>query len=137
MWLGEKRENGNNVQCWGKSLFRHHLMFLPVLLYWNLRILVVMGRSLRLFVVFCHFWSLIARKKIEIYQKMLNSSGLVKWQVILYGIKQEKNMGKTRVDITFLNVSLGLQIEFMDLILEPVAEQLAGAHGGRIVSRIM
>jgi len=30
-----------------------------------------------------------------------------------------------------------IPLEFMDLIVDPVAEQLVGAHGDRIVSRIM
>jgi len=30
-----------------------------------------------------------------------------------------------------------IPLEFMDLIIDPVAEQLVGAHGDRIVSRIM
>ena len=30
-----------------------------------------------------------------------------------------------------------IPLEFMDLIVDPVAEQLIGAHGDRIVSRIM
>jgi clan AA aspartic protease len=30
-----------------------------------------------------------------------------------------------------------IPLEFMDLIVDPVAEQLVGAHGDRIISRIM
>jgi len=30
-----------------------------------------------------------------------------------------------------------IPLEFMDLIVDPIAEQLVGAHGDRIVSRIM
>jgi hypothetical protein len=36
------------------------------------------------------------------------------------------------------DVLLGvIPLEFMDLIVDPVAEQLVGAHGDRIISRVV
>jgi hypothetical protein len=36
------------------------------------------------------------------------------------------------------DVLLGvIPLEFMDLVVDPVSEQLVGAHGDRIISRLM
>jgi len=39
--------------------------------------------------------------------------------------------------ICFFTKAWYIPLEFMDLIVDPLAEQLVGAHGDRIISRVM
>jgi len=51
---------------------------------------------------------------------------------------KERNVSCQAAVIPSGEVLLGvIPLEFMDVIVDPVAEQLVGAHGDRIISRVM